>query len=700
MAGKRPLNGYIQQGAFADAAGDGALLIGDVDPSARAFSLGGTNAGIPYFYSLDTYVRTNVLIDDAANHIKRVEVIRPGGNAVVFDFAWNSSTGTYSSLGYPMGWNSRDSQRTYVLRALDPSNPASLKYALEFADGTVQTFNQTLQTVSTPDGLTAAVSSSLTGGVDTGDSSFGYSITINSSNGRITSIDYHTKPTTGSQAISTTLSYSNTNLFSGLTKTGGGYAMPEFGYSLSGTTISTFGADITRTGPSSASVANSTVAIRVTPEGTGIATGTYSEEDYQFNADSLVTLDESILAPGDSEPVQDIIAAQYTYYTGSRSSVNGYAPWGKVKQVTTPGGGWTVYQYFDGSDSGPATGWVKEVVTPFINGGPTAPTNNVEHKFTYDVITGTNGQGADPMALVERPRKELDYVKGTFAGGSMSNYIGPTTVVTRKLPLAGSAWSSGVFETTVSAPDYRDSTVSGMGMVSSIAAAAGSIAGQTVFTSLESYGGATLSQEVETDNAFDQPVSDEQKAVGAVYVNDAFGSPDAFGNSTTETASGGAHAGATYDRSVTWFGPVSVAESDGSTTKYTYTPMGQVATKVIYSGTGHAVKYAWEYDAAGNAVSVTTTAVDSSGAPVSGMPVVKNVYVLHDSLGRLIDEIDNSRGQRQDTVGSRETYYDYEDGQRTETVLLPRRLDRDDHAEPGWEPDQRPGDGGDAEHGE
>jgi YD repeat-containing protein len=164
-------------------------------------------------------------------------------------------------------------------------------------------------------------------------------------------------------------------------------------------------------------------------------------------------------------------------------------------------------------------------------------------------------------------------------------------------------------------------------------------------------------------------VSGKHQVIGAVYVEDA-GTPDAFGRSTSDTISGGAHPGASYDPAVSWFGPASVTESDGSTTKYTYTPMGQVASKIIYSGTGHAVRYNWTYDAMGDVASVTTAGVLSgtTGPTLGlapGLPVVKNSYV-YDAFGRLTAEKDDDGGS--DPTANRTTQYYYDD------VDLPRSV--------------------------
>jgi hypothetical protein len=54
------------------------------------------------------------------DHIKRIEVIRPRGNAVVFDFAWDAAANQFNPIGTPDGYNARDASRLYILRDLTP----------------------------------------------------------------------------------------------------------------------------------------------------------------------------------------------------------------------------------------------------------------------------------------------------------------------------------------------------------------------------------------------------------------------------------------------------------------------------------------------------------------------------------------------------------------------------------------------------
>ena len=120
--------------------------------------------GASLAYSLNTHVRINLLVNDANDHFKRIEVIRPGGNAVVFDFQWQDGMFSPST---PEGWNGRDANQTFVLRSLNaPGDDSGLNYALLFGNGIVQTFSGSLATVSdSSTGLTDSVYPSDFGGL-------------------------------------------------------------------------------------------------------------------------------------------------------------------------------------------------------------------------------------------------------------------------------------------------------------------------------------------------------------------------------------------------------------------------------------------------------------------------------------------------------------------------------------------------------
>src|SRR6185312_13927724 len=134
---------------------------------------------------------------------------------------------------------------------------------------------------------------------------------------------------------------------------------------------------------------------------------------------------------------------------------------------------------------------------------------------------------------------------------------------------------------------------------------------------------------------------------------------DSFGRITQMSLTAGLSSRANYanaDGNYSWFGPHSVTEADGSTTKYTYTPLGQVASKTIYAGSSHSVRFDFEYDAAGNMVQQTQAAVDANGNAVAGLAAITNTNQF-DALGRLTKEVDNVGGA--DVTGNRQTTYNY-----------------------------------------
>jgi hypothetical protein len=80
-------------------------------------------------------VRTNILLTQGGNRVKRVEVIRPGGNSVVFNFPWDSSANLFSAVGVPQDVGGRDDSLLYTLADLTPQSDTDLSYQLRFADG-------------------------------------------------------------------------------------------------------------------------------------------------------------------------------------------------------------------------------------------------------------------------------------------------------------------------------------------------------------------------------------------------------------------------------------------------------------------------------------------------------------------------------------------------------------------------------------
>ena len=471
LTGSLPVNAYFAQGGFGAAAdGLGDLLSQEVTV---------TNAsqdGLSWAYSLDTHVRVNLLVNDASNHFKRVEVIRPDGNAVVFDFAWEPTAGMFSPYGTPDGWSGRDANQTYVLRTLNaPGDDAGLSYELLFANGIVHTFGTSgvLQSVSdTSSGLTKAVGGGLpatllAGTKDTADSPR-YNLTLNWSNGGIGSLDYQTTNTTGTvHVIHTAVTYGGDdgNDVTALSKTDDGTPIPQFSYTaISAGSITQNGVTITRSG----SVSSGSVTIATTlPGDAGFASGSSTSETYRLQRPQSgdircaharrrgwheFDLDHHLPIPG-----------RLGLYG------NGEPSWAKVTLVTNPDQSWVGYTY-DAS-----TGWVTGKVTPFQSGtwspGGATSGDNLE-SYGYDPSLSGNGQGSDASLLVQPPDTVTDYMLGTQTGETFNNYrtplYGSPVIVTRQALGDGSpTWATaGLFSTTTINAFDASSTTSVTGNLS------------------------------------------------------------------------------------------------------------------------------------------------------------------------------------------------------------------------------------------
>jgi hypothetical protein len=654
------IHSYLEQGAFADAANDAALLSDDLSSYPEA-----NQNGLPYASSLDTRVRINLLLDDPNNQVKRIEVVRPGGNVVVFNFPWNSQTSSFSPIGTPAGWNvngaPRDINRTYVLRDMSTgdfteADEASGKlhpYALEFASGILQNFSPlsgTLFSVSNSSGLTAFIAPSAR-----------YNVTYNwhkngVGNGLIDSVDYQTITTTlanqpSPHTIETAVGYT-ANTITSLDKTGitTNTPIPQFSYVLGGDTIVHNASTITRTG----TVAGGTVTISLSSADSTIKGS--SSETFLFNATGMITSDAVTLDEGNGNPGQTATTA-YTYAAGSRSSLNGYAPWGKVTRIVYPDNSWVVYKY------DPGTGWLTEQKTPFqSNSSFRSEAFNVAQDFMYGTAASGYGADADPMNLVEQPREVQTQVQGTITSDVFNRYgtagsSSETTVVTSRAisPDENDTWDASVFQTQTTINGYASSTVSGPSGVFSTTNNGSQLA------SSQKWSGSTLAQSLTSLNAFGSPTSGNGAALASPYVANSTTSFDAFGRPLADTVTGGIGQSFTYaDKTTstpTWFGPGVVIETDGSETDYTYNNMGEVATKTIYAGTSHSVEYLYAYDLAGNVISKTTQTATSQ----TGLPVVTNTY-QYDAMGRLRQEIDNAGGSSTDPTANRTTTYAWTSG--------------------------------------
>lgn len=669
-----PINAYLTQGAFGTSTDSvGSLLDQDITaPNAD-------QDGTPFAYSLDTRVRLNLLLTQGTNQIKRVEVIRPGGNAVVFNFAWDATAGMFSPTGTPAGWNGRDANQTYVLRSLNaPDDNAGLAYELLFPNGTIQTFGQNGALTSVADASTGLAQSPEqpvwgsnfftgnsalplplgSGQKDTADSQ-AYNLTFNWSNGRLASVDYQTKDQ--AKTIHTAMTYGGSgfdaNNITALTKTVGGSPLAAFSYTLSGPDeIDRDGVEIIRGG----SFADGNVAIfTILPSSAAYQSGSVSYVEYQFDKHGLLVQQTTYLS--ESDQPESTATTLYKYQDATGTYANGSPKWSKVVKVTNPNGSWAGYEY----DT--TTGWITKTITPFESGdwnpGNDSSDDRAE-EYGYDASLSGNGQAADPAMLVQPPDTVTDFILGVQTAETFYNYDfpvypwgGPPAISSRRaLTNAGSTWANAGFfsQTTITAFDASTTT----SIAGNSSTTKSGPASSLTYTSQTDWFGNVLSQFHATINTLGVTTASDAAAIGSPF-SDTTTETDSFGRVTQSTSTGGTTTLYTYTPA-DWYGPSQVTGPDGAVTKYTYTPLGQVATKVIYAGTTHSVKYSYVYDAAGNATSVTQQAVDGSGNPKTspdGSALSETNIYAYDAQGRLTQESDNAGGV--DITRDRVTKYAY-----------------------------------------
>jgi len=137
-----PVHAYIAQGAFA------GMRNGHwTHPDA-------TEPGLWQACSLHTRVRINYVDAQGARgtRVKRVDVIRPRGNCVTFEFPWQTAQDAFSAFGYPLAPNA---SRSYVLHDTTGGDHTDLAYELHFDSGIIHRFNGTdgtLRAVAHSDG--------------------------------------------------------------------------------------------------------------------------------------------------------------------------------------------------------------------------------------------------------------------------------------------------------------------------------------------------------------------------------------------------------------------------------------------------------------------------------------------------------------------------------------------------------------------
>ena len=674
-----PIHAYLSQGGFG-ASQDSVGTLLDQD----GWNYSGANEnGEPFAYSLDTSVRNGAVIIDTENHLKRIEVIRPQGNAVLFDFPWNKDTGQFSAVGHPLGI---DSQRLYVLRDLTPDDNSDFSYELLFPSGITQTFDKNtghlLSVGDTTSGLSASLNSSWGGAVPNASASTypttssstlfkdviifttpRYNISVNWAGGTISKVTYVSNAPSSTATIATTIQYDNGNdndniMMTDLEKAVSGGSMPPASYSAEeDASLDVLGASdgfkiteddgsgngrivIVRSDKADEN-GNPTVTITKSVDGTNDTPsdeveGTLSETG-TFNANGLITDDSTSLSTQTGS-----FDTLYTYQSDSGYYANGAPKWGKITDVTNPDGSWANYAY------DPNTGWLTDQYTPYKSSLDGNTSGSVHAVYDYNAADSGNGDGADPNSLVALPRETTTSIGTTVLGVSFARSnveaVGGPQEITRQGSSAGATWATAFNSTTTSLKGYDSYTLIGpLGTTTHTGTAVSNSTTQTAV------GGAQLSSQNTTTNAFGGLTGSNTSNSSGIgqgptkVTPGSGGTPDPFGRTSSVTVNASnsniRNPLTTNYSNYGWLGPQSVTDPTGQNTTYTYTPTGQIATATIYPGGAHSVTTTYTYDAAGNVIKTvqqgTATLHDGSTQTIS-----VTTSATYDVLGRLLSSTD------------------------------------------------------------
>ena len=450
-----PVNAYVTQGGFKYVKNKYWQYPG-VDEN-----------GIWQAYSLHTRCKLNSLIidptapDDETKNIKRVDVYRPRGNVVTFDFQWDTTNHCFKPEGHPMGVNRK---RTYLLRATS-SYDYSLEYDLEFDSGIIHHFGDF------EDGRVIYVSHingrylyyyGMAGvqlnPLQTNQQSPRYAVTMTWTNGVISQIRYQDR-VNGQGVVTVTVQYDADKRITGLSK-----SIQEFSASVSGDVIS-YGANGSEGSSTRTSTAGGVTLVRTIPATGSSPAGTLTQE-FSLNANQLVT-QITVTPSGGLADGAGPVTTEYTFGLGDGDTSDSWMPdrtdrfadnqsptWNKVTRIVrTPTGEWDEFTYWNDGDF--HTGWPKTHTTPFQDGA-----THVVDTYDYD-NSQVGGNPANMSWLVERPRHIQTLTQDVETAGVFCQ-CGCQYTTLQQIRSHGAGWNDpGNLTTTIGLSTYGPPTVMG-----------------------------------------------------------------------------------------------------------------------------------------------------------------------------------------------------------------------------------------------
>ncbi|HCE46757.1 MAG TPA: hypothetical protein DET40_24685 [Lentisphaeria bacterium] len=642
---------------------------------------------VPLFRSSMTFLFNDVYINmadddpedniDKSIHIKRVALVRPKGQVVVFDFPWDSSVNKFKDVGVPTGIHSG---RTYRLVSnIKPyASPEGRYYSLHFDSGIVHNFSFYYVTSENNGprfftGLSQASKSrdciwnaaDRWNNIDMIDASkispypiqgFHYDVTCEwNGDGLLSKLFYRTK--NGTETIEVSLEYDANRKIARMTK-----KVPP-SLAINGMTtceISVNGNTITYPDGSTSvrsieSEGSSNVAISRTIPGAGTVTNVY-----EYGANELVS---KIRTSANN----DEKATGFSYHSGNAEYTNTSKLTQKLKSIIYPDGSWKYFEY----DS---NGWLSKAYSPFKNepfpsseSGPVPGNCRIEE---YQYVSHDTRDVVDSRKIWEFPRTRISYVKNIETSRTLfSEYSGETVQQSCSIPGAqwndqsnlrisgkfsnGSSSGLGIFVFESVNPSEKTQRLNWVdGNLNTDCKLYGAVINPKITDSRISFKDRrtdirntyqTYSQEgtalykIETirnsrGTEYSRKVNDSSSGE---LVSSAVSETDAFGRITKTTYLDGS---TEEFNAYSMHGPQIYKDRTGNVFIYEYYPNGQVQSVSSPTGTT-----SFMYDAIGNTETSITT-------PFDGNVIVRTS--LHDALGRVIESSDDFGTARHQYSGS------------------------------------------------
>ncbi|MFZ2654348.1 MAG: hypothetical protein WAX69_05490, partial [Victivallales bacterium] len=362
-------------------------------------------------------------------HIKRVGLVRPGGQVVVFDFPWDSQNMKFADIGVPIGINKNRQYRLVMNPDSSISNFPYMVYGLCFESGITHLFyvphysdenhcevnfiggwyavGQNKRMLGYPPSSTRISYGSYFQNY-AGLYDFKYDVSFEWADSGLLNKVVYTAKNDPSTKVEVALQRDEDGKITALKKkvpqSLSVNGQTEYEISINGDTI-TYPAGITSKLEAETAAGSRTATITRTVPGSGI-----SIEKYIYDVNENL-IEHSIDANNDTK------TTVFEYYDGSTVYPNTTRSNEKLKSVVYPDGSWKYFEY-------DARGWLSKTYSPFKSApaAPSADGKSVE--YFYD--QNETGDTVSERTLSQLPRTVMEKIGGAVTSKTLFSYLSDT----------------------------------------------------------------------------------------------------------------------------------------------------------------------------------------------------------------------------------------------------------------------------------